>query len=1002
MSRTRSIWVGAALVLAAGPARADWTQTAAGPFDYNTTANWNGGAGPINGIFTQPLAADQMVTFAADTALTTGWTFNFSGAFNQTLASADANPHTVTLGGNVGMASVAGGRTTTIGDPVNVLNINLGGNRTFTVGGNDTLVFVNAVGDGAVASSLTRAGSGTLTLSGAGNYTGGTTLSAGTLNVASTGGLGAGALAVNGGSLKLSNAAQTVSQLSGSGGSIALNGTALTVDYSGSSPGTTYSGVISGTGSLIKSGSGMLTLSGNNTYSGGTTITAGQLSVSTTGVLGNGVLRIDGGTLILNSGSTVKQLSGTGGGVSITAGGGLGVNQTTDTTYAGTISATGSGSATASFAKLGAGKLTLSGSITSSSDVSVTGGALEVTGGFAANAVAVSGATLSLPGSGTATAGRLSDNFGSNGVIALNGTVNLLLVATTNKTSFFGTTYSGVINGTGRLTMRGSYEQVLNGANTYSGSTTLEGGTLTVSTLANGGSASGVGASDSSSANLVFGGSFGSGGTLKYTGATVSIDRGATLNGTSTIDVSTAGSTLGLVGGVGGSGSLTKTGAGNLTLSGNATYSGSTTVSAGTLTLSGSGNSYSGGTNLNGGVLSVSSNVNLGNASGALNFNGGTLRITGTGFTSTARSIAWGANGGGFDIADPNNTFTVSQLLSGGGGLTKAGAGTLVLTAINTYTGATNINGGVLQLGANALVTPGGTISIANGAELRAAGYVPRAFVGGGGTVTATGALLLGDLSSPTGYTFPGTLKAGSNTVELLSAGKASLGSQTTLGAGGLLVTINGALLGGGANGNTVDPSRLLTVTGGTGTVQGAFTNNGRVDVAAGARLVFQNLVDGAGGFAGDVTFNGGWSPGNSPAAVTLQDAVLGQFNTLTMELGGTTAGSQYDTITISGILKLGGALNVTAVNGFAPEAGDGFRLFDGTTTGTFSLISLPSLSGGLVWDITGLYTNGIISVRPVPEPVPLVLAAFGLAGLIATSRVRRGSRNIPPIGRRR
>ncbi|KAB2707909.1 autotransporter-associated beta strand repeat-containing protein, partial [Brucella intermedia] len=90
---------------------------------------------------------------------------------------------------------------------------------------------------------------------------------------------------------------------------------------------------------------------------------------------------------------------------------------------------------------------------------------------------------------------------------------------------------------------------------------------------------------------------------------------------------------------------------------------------------------------------------NLGDTAGALTFNGGTLQITGTDFQSTGRTINWGSEGGGFDIADANNVFTVSQNLGAGGALTKLGAGTLVLSGKNTYKGGTTITAGTLQIG---------------------------------------------------------------------------------------------------------------------------------------------------------------------------------------------------------------------------------------------------------------------------------------------------------------
>ncbi|MFX6218358.1 autotransporter-associated beta strand repeat-containing protein, partial [Acinetobacter baumannii] len=72
---------------------------------------------------------------------------------------------------------------------------------------------------------------------------------------------------------------------------------------------------------------------------------------------------------------------------------------------------------------------------------------------------------------------------------------------------------------------------------------------------------------------------------------------------------------------------------------------------------------------------------------------------TGTSFTGTTRTIVWGANGGGFDIADGRNSFTGGHSLTGGGPLTKTGAGTLTLNGQNRYAGATTVDAGKLVVG---------------------------------------------------------------------------------------------------------------------------------------------------------------------------------------------------------------------------------------------------------------------------------------------------------------
>lgn len=114
----------------------------------------------------------------------------------------------------------------------------------------------------------------------------------------------------------------------------------------------------------------------------------------------------------------------------------------------------------------------------------------------------------------------------------------------------------------------------------------------------------------------------------------------------------------------------------------------------GTLILNGN-NTYSGGTTVSGGVLNVSADNNLGVHDTTLTLNGGTLQY-GKGF-DTDRQVVLGENGGGIDTN--GNQATLSTALVGNGKLTKLGKGTLTLTVDSKATGGTTINGGVLQLG---------------------------------------------------------------------------------------------------------------------------------------------------------------------------------------------------------------------------------------------------------------------------------------------------------------
>jgi hypothetical protein len=91
--------------------------------------------------------------------------------------------------------------------------------------------------------------------------------------------------------------------------------------------------------------------------------------------------------------------------------------------------------------------------------------------------------------------------------------------------------------------------------------------------------------------------------------------------------------------------------------------------------------------------------------------------------------------------------------------------------------------------------------------------------------------------------------------------------------------------------------------------------------------------------------------------------ATLVGGTSLSMELGGATAGTQYDQLHVGGELSIGGILAVSLINGFVPAVGSSFDLLDwGTLSGTFSTLSLPTLAGAQ-WDTSKLYTTGVLSV---------------------------------------
>lgn len=160
--------------------------------------------------------------------------------------------------------------------------------------------------------SLTKVGTGTLTLSGNANYTGGTTISGGTLSVSSNNHLGAasGALTLDGGALQV-----TGTTFNSTSRNITLGSLGGGIDIANAAHNLTIMQGIGGPGGLLKTGAGTLTLAGNSTYAGATTVSAGRLLVngsiassSLTTVESGGTLGGNGtvGNTFINAGGTLS------------------------------------------------------------------------------------------------------------------------------------------------------------------------------------------------------------------------------------------------------------------------------------------------------------------------------------------------------------------------------------------------------------------------------------------------------------------------------------------------------------------------------------------------------------------------------------------------------------------------------------------------------------------------------------------------------------------------
>src|SRR5438874_5423368 len=281
---------------------------------------------------------------------------------------------------------------------------------------------------------------------------------------------------------------------------------------------------------------------------------------------------------------------------------------------------------------------------------------------------------------------------------------------------------------------------------------------------------------------------------------TNTISMGLAFAASRTVTVSNAATTLTISGVVQGAGGLTKNGAGTLVLSAANTYTGVTTINAGT--------------------IAIAADAALGTAPaaatpGKIVFGGGTLRST-AGF-SVAANRGMALTGPGTVATDPGTTLTYGGIIAGAGSLTKLGTGTLLLSGVNTYTGATAVSAGTLRLGATNAIGAASAMTVAAGAifDLNGLSDVIGSLAGAG-TVTsgAAGAVILTVGGNNSSTAFSGIAQNGSGTVALTKTGTGTLtlsgantySGATTVTAGTLLVngvqgaspvSVNGGTLGG-------------------------------------------------------------------------------------------------------------------------------------------------------------------------------------------------------------
>ena len=328
-----------------------------------------------------------------------------------------------------------------------------------------------------------------------------------------------------------------------------------------------------------------------------------------------------------------------------------------------------------------------------------------------------------------------------------------------------------------------------------------------------------------------------------------------------------------------------------------------------------------------------------------------------------------------------DDTFsgTIADTRGGTGSLRKAGAHVLTLDGVLAYSGSTYVDEGTLLL-PQGMGLPGDTVHVAQGATLQAGNLVNRAVAGSGTIIAESDVLLLGDGARADGFRFDGHLQLDDNTFMLLDADAAELGASTTLAAGGRLDALYGIQLGPEAS---VDPARVLSADG-AAVIASDFRNNGTVHGPGGDDwLTFTDEVTGAGSYTGNIELSDGFSPGNSTAAVSLENVAMDATNTLSMEIGGTQPGVLFDQLLISGNAELAGTLELDLLDDYALDPLVNYELIEGTVTGRFGRVE--GLEPG--WDVIYAPTGVTLAV---PEPSTVALLLAGAMGLLVAATRRR------------
>jgi len=828
----------------------------------------------------------------ANTALTLQVSGNNGSGSRALTFSSDSGNATLTVA-----ADSTGDKTFNRGG-TGVSNILLTSSLDIVHNGSGNLTFgsqINTTGAG----GINKSGTGTLLLAGSNTYTGATTISAGTLS------LGSGGTA---GSLTATSAI--------------TNNSNLTINRSNAFSQATDLGAgiaITGTGSFTQAGTGTTTLTAANTYTGITTLSAGILnlgvaeSVGVSGPLGNsasanpGSIVFGGGTLQYSASNTYDYS----GRFSTAASQAYRVDTNgQNVTWATNL--TGSGVTLTK--TTGGGNLTLTGNNTYTGLTTVSGGTLFLGHPTdtlsSSSAITVDGATAVLAIAGNSdTVGVVSLKNGGS-ITGTGGTLTGASYAVESGS------VSATLGGAGiALTKSTAGTVTLSGTSTYTGTTTLSAGILNLGVAESVGVSGPLGNSAAvNPGSIVFGG-----GTLQYSAANTHDYSGRFSTAASqSYNINTNGQSVTWAANLTSSGGiLSNSGAGTLTLTGNNTFSGGMFVGGGGKVIAGHNNALGTATvtiDNNGSALELADGITLNNAISINNqANAKSIQIVSGTSAITGNITINETTYGNAEINAFGGILTLSGIISGNA-FEKNGAGTVILTGANTYTGGTLITGGILNFANKAAKSATGTVtagaggSVGLGVKAADAAYYSATDVG---DLFNTNTLTGFSLNAASGVAID-TTNAGADFDQTvaLTAGRA----LTKLGTGTLILSGTNTYTG-----NT-------TVSAGTL----ALADNAQLSFVLGATSGSNNSLSGA----GTVTLEGDFV-----IVTTAADALAS--GTWTIENVSTLTGAYGSNFTVSGFTDAGSD-KWTKVNGSKTYTFD-------ETTGILTLAETP-VAGYSAW----------------------------------------------------